>query len=163
MLWEPQARASSPFLDRAVEGKGLKAAQPRAWLSALVQCGWVGGMWPSGLAKGQEWKKKDQRIEQEPKLLGLVTELDFLLRVKGDKQGNVMQSFTCQGAWGGQGSGEVTQLHVPSQQHQCSDTRPWVMLRRTFRSEGWVCKSGFTHTMILSPGQPSVGDWTGVM
>lgn len=110
-------RASGPFLDRTVEGRGLKAARQRAWLSAVSSV-WVevGGVWPSGLAKGREWKKKDRRTEQELRLLGLVTELDFLLRVKCARQGNVMLSFTFQEVQGRRGSLEVTQPHGPSQQ-----------------------------------------------
>lgn len=45
MLGEPLGRASGPFLVRAIEGRGHKAAQQRAWLSAVARCGWVGGTW----------------------------------------------------------------------------------------------------------------------
>lgn len=45
-----------------------------------------------------EKKKKDQRLEPKPRLLGLVIDLDVLLRVKCDKQGNVTLSFTFQEA-----------------------------------------------------------------
>lgn len=50
------------------------------------------------LLRGKNEKKKDQRLEPKPRLLGLVIDLDVLLRVKCDKQGNVTLSFTFQEA-----------------------------------------------------------------
>lgn len=42
--------------------------------------------------------EKNQSVEQRSKLVGLVTELDFILGVKCLKKGNVMLSFTFQEA-----------------------------------------------------------------
>lgn len=116
MQWEPR-KGIRPILGQDC-GRQRSQGSPTKSLALSCSSVWVevGGVWPSGLAKGREWKKKDRRTEQELRLLGLVTELDFLLRVKCARQGNVMLSFTFQEVQGRRGSLEVTQPHGPSQQ-----------------------------------------------
>lgn len=80
------------------QGYGRQVPQGSPKKSLGISCGfvWLRGQNVTFRPGWGRRVKKDQRTEQGPRLADLVTELNFILRVRCLKQGNVMLSFTFQ-------------------------------------------------------------------